>query len=256
MEIASEQSGSPFLYQSKQIWMTFSMTHNDIDAQEFWLKQLGGTSAINDWYFSKFSEHLGSRILEIGCGVGTFTRLMGETGARVHGLDINHDFVEMAARATDNIAGVTIELADVTNRDWDKDYDTVVALDVIEHIEDDIAMLKTMYDALDPGGRIVIKVPAMPSIHGSLDEVVGHYRRYTIQTISHALTTAGFKNIQVDYFNTLGIIGWWINGRLLKRQVPPAGQVKMFEILLPIVKFLDRISPNRLGLSLVAVATR
>ena len=232
------------------------MSQTDTQAQAFWLKQLGDASAINDWYFSQFKKHLGDRILEIGCGVGTFTLLMGQTGAEVVGLDINGDFVASALETTKELEHITIEMADVTECTWSADFDTVVALDVIEHIEDDQNILRALHDALRPGGKAIIKVPAMPSLHGSLDEVVGHYRRYSRQSIYDAMSDAGFKDIQIKFFNSLGILGWWLNGRLLRRRTPPAGQVKMFERLLPLVRALDSVSLNSVGLSLVAVGCR
>lgn len=232
------------------------MTQVDSSAQEFWLEQLGSSPAINDWYFSKIRNHLGAKVLEIGCGVGTFTRLIGETGAEVLGLDINKEFVEVARQATSDIDLVKVDQADVTNGDWNKEFDTVVALDVIEHIEDDRAMLEALFAALHPGGTAIIKVPAMQSIYGTLDEVVGHYRRYSRKTIEAVMSEAGFESIDVHYFNVPGILGWWLNGSLLRRTVPSAGQVEMFERLLPVVRAVDFVSPNCLGLSIVATATR
>jgi 2-polyprenyl-3-methyl-5-hydroxy-6-metoxy-1,4-benzoquinol methylase len=235
---------------------THPMTQMNSQAQEFWLEQLGSTPAINDWYFSKFRNYLGAKILEIGCGVGTFSRLMGETGAEVLGLDISSDFVNVARQATSDIDQVKIELADVTTGNWNMEFDTVVALDVIEHIEDDTAMLESLFQALQPGGTAIIKVPAMQAIYGTLDEVVGHHRRYSANSITHVMSGAGFEGIQVKYFNVFGILGWWLNGSLLRRQTPPAGQVEMFERLLPVIRAVDYISPNYLGLSLVAIAQR
>jgi SAM-dependent methyltransferase len=232
------------------------VTKENMSAQEFWLEQLGNTPAINEWYFSKFSGHIGNRVLEIGCGAGTFTKLMGETGAEVLGIDISSDFVEIAKQVTFDLKQVNIELADVTKQNWKEAFDTVVALDVIEHIEDDLAILKSLYGALNPGGTAIIKVPAMPKIYGTLDEVVGHYRRYSKRTIYNVMEEAGFNDISVKFFNVPGIIGWWLNGTFLRRSVPPSGQVTMFERLLPIIKTVDLISPNLFGLSLVAVANR
>jgi SAM-dependent methyltransferase len=232
------------------------LTSSDTQAQQFWLDELGEGSRINEWCFSQFSKYLGHRILEIGCGTGTFTQLMGLSGAAVAGFDIEPSFIAVAKEATKHLPHVSVELGDVTKRRWSEDFDTVVALDVIEHIEDDLAILSALRDALAPGGKAIVKVPAMPGLHGTLDEVVGHYRRYSGASITAVMESAGFENVRVKHFNTLGIVGWWWNGSMLKRRTPPAGQVRLFERLLPLVRALDRVTPPEVGLSLIAVATR
>jgi SAM-dependent methyltransferase len=228
----------------------------DLGAQQFWLEQMGRTSALNRWVFSRFAGALGRDILEVGCGTGNFTRLMGESGARVLGIDIESTFVEAARAATRDQPSVRIEQADILECDWSRQFDTVVLLDVIEHLADDVAILGRLRDALVPGGRIVVKVPAMPALYGSLDEVVGHHRRYTRRGLAAALTAAEFVNISQRAFNAPGMLGWWVNGKLLRRQVPPAAQLKTFDALVPLFRAVDRVMPPGVGLSLVAVGER
>jgi len=233
-----------------------SLPENDLQAQHYWHKELGDASAISNWTISQFEDNLGTKILEVGCGIGTFTKLLAQNGAEILGLDMDHKAVEIAMAETKDLDGVTIELADVTKRKWNAEFDTVVAIDVIEHIENDYNIMNSLYQTLSPGGNIIIKVPAMPSVYCTLDESVGHYRRYSRQSIIDVMTGAGFQNVQVKFFNVLGIAGWWFNGVLLKRRIPMKGQVELFARLLPIVRVLDWIAPRGIGLSLIAVGSK
>lgn len=214
------------------------------------------TQALNLWVFSQFAHALGTEILEVGCGNGNFTALLGGSGARVLGIDIDPAFVGEARAATAHLDNVTIEHADITKHHQDKRFDTVVMLDVLEHIEDDIALLANLKERIKPGGSLIVKTPAMPSLYGSLDKAVGHFRRYSRRDLSSRLLRAGFDRIDVHAFNAAGVLGWWINGSLLGRTVPPAGQLKSFNRLVPVFRRLDRLVPAGIGLSLVGIARR
>tara|TARA_B100000029_G_scaffold502416_1_gene577639 strand:+ start:135 stop:848 length:714 start_codon:yes stop_codon:yes gene_type:complete len=233
------------------------MSHSaDTDSQSFWLEHLGNAEALNRWVFSQFAGCLGDDILEVGCGSGNFTVMMGETGARVYGIEIEPSFVKAARQATEHQPTVRIEQADVTAQQWQQQFDTVVMLDVIEHLEDDVGILDVLHEALRPGGRIVLKAPAMPGVYGTLDEAVGHFRRYTRRTLSQVLSDAGFIDARVHAFNALGVLGWWLNGRLLRRRVPDAGFISGFNAVVPLARALDRVAPPGFGLSLIGLAER
>ena len=226
------------------------------NTQRFWLDQLGSANALNQWVFSQFAENLGDDILEVGCGTGNFTTLMGETGALVHGIDIEPSFVEAAQQATRHQPNVSVEQADIVTGRWRQQFDTIVMLDVIEHIEDDAGILERLNEALIPGGRVVLKAPAMPSVYGALDEAVGHYRRYTCRHLNGVLEAAGFINARTQAFNALGALGWWFNGRLMRRRIPKAAHVSGFNSMVPLARVLDCFMPPGFGLSLIATAER
>ena len=226
------------------------------NAQGFWLSQMSRTDAFNRWVFSQFETSLGQQILEVGCGTGNFSALIGNTGAELLGVDIDESFVEIARAATHHQPRVTIESRDITKSDWNAAFDTVVMLDVLEHLADDTEMLRRLWRALTPGGRLVLKVPALPGIFGTLDEVVGHKRRYTRRTLAEAIVGAGFAKPKCWSFNFVGILGWWLNGRVLRRSVPPAGQIKSFNRLVPLFRAVDFMAPPGFGLSLIAIADR
>src|SRR5207244_13246114 len=105
--------------------------------------------------------------------------------------------------------------------------DTVVCLNVLEHIEDDAASLRAMHDLLRPGGgkggRLVLLVPALRVLYGTLDEALGHFRRYVPDELAAQLRTAGFRVRHLEYFHLAGARGWCLTGRLLRRRLIPTG---------------------------------
>jgi SAM-dependent methyltransferase len=228
----------------------------DASAQDFWLRQMNKTNALNQWVFSQFGYALGQKILEVGCGNGNFTAMIGDTGADLLAVDIDETFVRAARTATNHQVRVNVENHDITKSNWNAEFDTIVMLDVLEHLSDDIEILRRLWDALIPGGKLVLKVPALPGIFGAMDEAVGHKRRYTRRTLGSALSGAGFVDTKCWSFNFVGIFGWWLNGHVLHRPVPPAAQLRRFNRLVPLFRAIDLIAPPGVGLSLVAIAER
>lgn len=130
--------------------------------------------------------------------------------------------------------------------------DTVVALNVIEHIAGDVEALRCMRDMLRPQGRAVILVPALEGLFGSLDTTLGHQRRYTRHSIAECMRQAGFRVERVFYFNLLGTIGWWLNARIRKLPRIPLTQLQYFDRLVPMLRIEDMIRLP-LGQSVIAV---
>jgi 2-polyprenyl-3-methyl-5-hydroxy-6-metoxy-1,4-benzoquinol methylase len=224
--------------------------------QAFWLDHLGQADRFSGWVAGEIAPYLGRAILEIGCGTGTFTRLMAPAADRLLAIDIDAQFVRTARKAVAAFPAVKVERADVTKSALPQDFDTVVMLDVLEHIEDDVAMLKRLRACLAPGGRIVVKVPAIPSLHGPMDDAIGHFRRYDSETLRAALEAAGFEMIACRPFNMLAILGWWLNGKVLGRTVPPGEQVRLFDRLVPLLRAVERLIGPPFGLSLIVAARR
>ena len=130
--------------------------------------------------------------------------------------------------------------------------DSVVCLNVLEHIEDDGAALSAMHQLLQPGGRLVLLVPALRALHGTLDEALGHFRRYVPAELSTKLRAAGFRVRHLEYFNLAGIPGWWLAGRVLRRRLIPSGALRWYDALVPLFR-LERLLPWRVGQSLIAI---
>ena len=223
-------------------------------AQTYWFGHLGEADAYNDWIFDELVPHLGPRVLEVGCGNGNFSRRIALQAKALLAVDIEPAFIEQTRQRTADLANVTVEEADVTTMKWPSKFDTAVMLDVLEHIEDDVAMLRSLARALEPDGRLVVKVPAIASIYNNLDRAVGHYRRYSRKHLNEVVAASGFEVQQMWGFNLLGVAGWWLNGSVLRRSVPPSHHISHFNTLVPVLRKLEAALRPSIGASLFVVA--
>lgn len=223
-------------------------------AQEFWLQNLGEADRFNSWVFSKFSDYLNGPILELGCGTGNFTRLIAENGHQVIGIDIQESFVKIARTRLASFKNVHILHGDILSLGLEQKFETIILLDVLEHIQDDVALLKSFQGLLKPNGRLILKVPSIPSLYSEMDRAIGHYRRYDRAGLRATLSAAGYENTSLVAVNSIGILGWWLNGRVLRRTTPPSGQVSFFNKILPIAAVIEEKLRLPVGLSLISVS--
>jgi 2-polyprenyl-3-methyl-5-hydroxy-6-metoxy-1,4-benzoquinol methylase len=224
------------------------------------LRRMEKLAPYNRWLHDHFDAHLGNRILEVGAGVGNQTRYFVER-ERVIASDIEaHYLRELTAkfgrRGTVRVASFHFPLTDRDRADLQGErLDTIVCLNVLEHIEDDLSTLKDFASVLPPGAHLVLLVPSMPALYGTLDINLGHYRRYDREGLTRALTAAGFTVERLEFLNRFGALGWWLNSRVLRRRVLPRGQLAAFKWLLPLLRLEERHPPG-FGLSLLALARR
>ena len=235
-------------------------THNKTqiisDAQTFWLENLKRADRYNNWIFEQIKPHLGDKVLEVGCGNGNFTEFLAQHCAEVIAIDINQEYIKIAKQRLEAQSGVTILQGDVTKTQLQNNFNAIVMLDVLEHIENDVEILKKLNTLLKPGGKLIIKVPALNYIYGEMDRVIGHYRRYNKKTLINTFKQANLTQPSVWYFNVAGIPGWWLNSKVLKRTNPPSGQVSLFNKVVPILSTVENIVKLPVGLSLFAIASK
>jgi SAM-dependent methyltransferase len=212
----------------------------------------------NSWQFSRIAPYLGRRVCEVGAGTGNMSGLMLGQGRELLVLtDTDRYYREtLKDRFASHPEVVVDQLTLPDETAWYRfqhyELDTLVALNVIEHISDDVDALKSMAAMLRPGGRAVVLVPAFPGLFGSLDHELGHIRRYTRGSLSRRMSEAGFKVERAFYFNLLGMLGWWVNARLRKVPRIPVEQLRYFDTLVPILRLEDRV-PLPLGQSVIAI---
>jgi 2-polyprenyl-3-methyl-5-hydroxy-6-metoxy-1,4-benzoquinol methylase len=232
----------------------------DTAVQAFWLENLSQADAVTRWVLSEISPWLGQRVLEVGCGIGTYTAEMAAGSRQIVAMDMERAFVDEAVRRLARYPNVQLICGDATAADIpksdDEAFDTVVLLDVLEHIEDDVALLAGLRARLGPGGHLILKVPAMPSLFSPMDEAIGHWRRYDKSGLSEVIAGAGLEVVHIWSFNAAAVPAWWWNGRALKLRSPPKEQLALFNRLVPLLRPLDRVARLFCGLSLFAVARR
>jgi SAM-dependent methyltransferase len=212
------------------------------------------------WQYDLIAPYLGRRILEVGCGIGNFTQYLAERG-QVHGIDVEAACVEEFRRRFAARPQLTAEVVDVLGPDFDalaaRRFDTVVCLNVLEHIRDDAEALRRFHGVLQPGGRVLLMVPAFQSLYGPIDERLGHYRRYTRRSLTEVAAAKGFRVRAARYFNCVGGIGWWINAKVLPRREQSAGQIAVFDsIVVPVMSMVERFLPLPFGQSVLGVLER
>jgi SAM-dependent methyltransferase len=131
-------------------------------------------------------------------------------------------------------------------------FDTVVCLNVVEHVDDDQAALENIRRVLSPGGKAIVLVPQGPGLFGTLDEALGHKRRYTDASLRALADDAGFEVQEMLRFNRVGTPAWWLNGRLLRRRHFGLAQIAALNLLTPLFRLVDRALPFQ-PLSLIAI---
>jgi SAM-dependent methyltransferase len=232
----------------------------DTAIQEFWLQNLSKADAFTRWVLYEISPWLGQRVLEVGCGIGTYTAEMAVGSRKIVAMDMEPVFVDEAVRRLGQHPNVRLICGDATEADLpnsdDEAFDTVVLLDVLEHIENDADLLTRLRLRLRPGGHLILKVPAMPSLYSPMDEAIGHWRRYDRRGLMEVISRAGLEVVRIWSFNAAAVPGWWWNGRVRKLRSPPEEQVALFNRLVPVLRPLDRLARLFCGISLLAVARR
>jgi SAM-dependent methyltransferase len=211
----------------------------------------------NRWLIDRVLPWVGRRVLEIGAGVGTMSAFLTDRERLVLS-DTNPDYLD---RLRQRFAGeahvgvVPLRLPAANGALAAERFDTIICLNVLEHVREDLLSLTTMYRLLQPGGRLVLLVPSLPAIYGSLDRALGHFRRYTPHELQRKYAGVGFRMRHLEYFNLAGIPGWWLTGRVLKRELIPTGSLRWYDALVPLFR-LERFLPWRVGQSLIAVGER
>ena len=222
------------------------------------LEILQAAPRYNRWQYSRVAPYLGGRICEVGSGIGNMsTLILGGAPELLVVTDTDSYYREALQRQFGGRHDVVVEELTVpdksaANRFQRYGLDTVVALNVIEHVAEDLEALKSMAAMLRPGGRAVVLVPAFPGLFGSLDYELGHVRRYTRSSLSQRMSEAGFQVQRAFYFNLVGTLGWWVNARLRKVPRIPVEQLRYFDTLVPILRLEDRV-PLPFGQSVIAI---
>jgi glycosyltransferase involved in cell wall biosynthesis len=222
------------------------------------LQSMRRARGLNRWILEQFRPFIGSRVLEAGCGIGNFTELLLDR-QRLLCVDNDPLYVEMLNWRLGHLENVRILKFDLADAAAYADLkqesvDTIVCLNVLEHIKADEQVLRAYYDLLEPGGHAVILVPAHMWLYGPCDTAIGHERRYSQVELHSKMQAAGFEMVQMNEFNRLGVPGWWMNKQLGRHDLKPR-QMRLFEWLLPVAKAAEAMHLGP-GLSLIGIGRK
>ena len=211
------------------------------------------------WYnqhlLKLISKYLQGDILEIGFGVGNFSDLLSNYG-RVWAIDANHRYLTKVKGINKDI---TFGLGNIETGKYffgKKRFDTLVMLNVLEHIKNDNQALKNCNQLLKPGGNLILLVPAHQFLFGEIDKSIGHFRRYEYYKLHKLLKINNFTVLNINKINLLGAVGWFIAGKIMKRKHVSSSNVRIFNIVAPLLLKMEKIIKPPVGISLLAVAQK
>jgi SAM-dependent methyltransferase len=216
------------------------------------------------WILELFEPYLGARLVEVGAGTGSFSEMLlarrPESLSLVEPSEMYRRLVEHvggladAARVetyNDTFAGVAARLR------RERRPDSIIYVNVLEHIEDDEAELTLVRETLAPGGRVFLFVPALRWLYGSFDELVGHRRRYTRRELETKCEAAGLRVVKAIYFDSAGVLPWWLKYRVLRSERMEPGAVKLYDALcVPLLRRVEALVPPPAGKNVLLVAEK
>lgn len=228
------------------------------------LDVIAGADKFNRWMYQTIKPFCSGRMFEIGSGIGNISRFFIEDQQQIVLSDFREEYCNhLSSRFGNSSCVMGIEVLDLTDPAFDSkfaryfgEFDTVFALNVVEHISDDALALNNCYKLLAKGGQAVILVPSYQKLYNRLDRELGHYRRYTKSTLSMAFSRTDFRVVHKQYFNFTGILGWYFSGAILKKKMIPGNQMKLYNALIPVIKILDKVILKRAGLSTIVVGRK
>lgn len=199
----------------------------------------------HNWILEEFRPFLGKHIVEVGAGTGSFSELLlkdkPETLSLVEPSEMFKYLEQNLSQFTNGTKtnfyqAIFTEVCDTIAEQ--KKPDSVIYVNVMEHVEDDAAELRAIYKTLENGGRCFIFVPALMALYGEFDRKIGHFRRYTKKEIEDKCAAAGFKVIKSKYFDFTGILPWYVKYKVLKSDSLESGAVTAYDKF--VVPFISR----------------
>jgi SAM-dependent methyltransferase len=211
----------------------------------------------NQWIFTLVKPYLGCRIFEIGAGIGNLTQKFVAVADFVFSIEPNQICYSDLVKTL----GLSPKFESRPWRLEDCDVkllhgyliDTVICINVLEHIENDHQALIKIQEILQPSGRLVLFVPAITWAYGPIDSAVGHFRRYDKGSLLRELIQSGFNIEIIRYSNFIGLMGWLYNAHFRRNTRQSDGQIKFFNRLIPWYSRLEKLISPPIGMSLLSV---
>jgi len=222
------------------------------------LAELERTRRFNLWLGHTLRPYIGDRVLEVGAGVGTMTSqfiprevyVAADTSPHFLHYLRSYSFGKPYLRVLEFDPNQQDDL-----RELEQEFDTVLAVNLLEHAQDEVKALRKLHPMLAKAGRAIVVAPQHPGLHGSLDRFLARKKRYSATEVRDLLEGAGFRVERLIDFNRASVPGWWLNGRILRRSSFSRIQLKALDMVTPLLRRVDNALPWR-GLSVIAIATK
>ncbi len=226
------------------------------------LDAIANADLFNEWMYDTIKPFCKGKILEVGSGIGNISQFFIRDKAEILLTDIRDNYCSILKDKFKNTSSIGVEKMDLVESDFDvtyashlNTYDTIFALNVVEHIKEDAQAIANCKKLLKPNGNLIILVPAYQILFNKFDTELEHYRRYTTTLLS-TIMKQELSIIHSQYFNATGIAGWILSGSILRKKTIPAGQMKLYNKLVPIFKLVDKVLFNSIGLSAIVVGKK
>lgn len=213
-----------------------------------------------NYWASRLRRYILGSVLEVGAGLGANTFLLRD-GAEGRWVCLEPD-PRLAAALGDTIAGhlhfraPEVRLGTLATMDSDEAFDSILYIDVLEHIREDRAELERAAGHVKPGGHLIVLAPAHSWLFSKFDQAIGHFRRYTAASLA-SLTPSGLCIAASFYLDSVGLIASAANRFLLRQSLPNARQIHWWDnVMVPCSQLLDPLLTHRLGKSVVCVWER
>jgi len=226
------------------------------DAVSHSLAVLATVYHYNHWIFSTIRDFLGPAVLEVGSGTGNITQFLlnSQELCCLEPFEPYRRYLATRFEKHLNVAVFPHRIEECPNADVPVGrFDSVICLNVLEHIADDIQALKAFRRVLKKGGRAIVFVPALPILFGEMDRAMGHQRRYTLRSLRRAFLEADLRPVRGRYMNLAGALPWWWRGRVRRKRTIPESETRMFDRMVPLLSAIERIIPPPVGQSVLLI---
>jgi 2-polyprenyl-3-methyl-5-hydroxy-6-metoxy-1,4-benzoquinol methylase len=243
--------------------MSTAETFTDKEGYET-LASISQAPAFNRWMYDVVKKYCNGNILEIGSGIGNISQCFIDDKKKITISDYNPEyFFYLQKTFNENKFVENILQIDLVHQNFSEAYEEhlnryncVVTMNVVEHVQYDVLALHNISKLLIDGGTLVMLVPANKFLFNSLDKALGHYRRYNRRMILSLFEQTGFAKQQIKYFNAAAMPGWFAAGNIFKNTSVHAGQMKLYNALVPVFRLADACLLNATGISVIGVGTK
>jgi len=227
------------------------------------LNAISGSDNYSFWIYDRIKECLSDkRVLDVGSGIGNITKyfcnssikevvlsdssdeMLTQLKAIFSSLD-NHRVVKLDISSTHSVLSLSAEPIEV-----------ITCINVLEHIKNDLAALKNMHKILCRNGTLVLMVPALPCLFGTLDELNRHYRRYAKKLLNEKLKRAGFVIKEEYYMNFFGITTWFLSGKILRQKKFSKHICGILDKCVPLLAKIEKYCRPFIGQSIVTICSK
>lgn len=225
------------------------------------LDTISGAGRFNEWMASTLMPWCRGEILEIGGGIGNISRVFLEKGYSLTVTELREEYCDLLKQQVGKMNSLReILQMDITDPAFNEKFghlsgkfDTVFALNVLEHIVDRETAVRNCRALLKTEGTLIILVPAFQSLYNRFDAELGHHLRFTQGKLSGLLNRNGFRVLHRQFFNSAGIAGWWFAGSIMRKKMIPEGSMRLYNLMVPLFRILDQITHRIVGLSIIQV---